>query len=153
MNLMKGYWNQPEETARTLEGGWLHTGDIGKQDADGFFYIVDRKKDMIITGGENVYSSEVEAVVYSHPAIKEAAVIGVPDQRWGELVTACVVVKAGASLTADELIAFCRTRLANYKLPRKVEIVDGELPKSGTGKILKRALREPYWANYRRGVS
>ncbi|MBI3684667.1 MAG: long-chain fatty acid--CoA ligase [Acidobacteria bacterium] len=152
-NIMKGYWNQPEETARVIRNGWLHTGDIGQQDEAGFFYIVDRAKDMIVTGGENVYSTEVEAAIYEHPAIKEAAVIGVPDPQWGEMVTACVVVKDGAALTAEELVTHCRARLANYKLPRRVEFYPHELPKSGTGKILKRALREPFWKGRARAVS
>ncbi|MGH9660997.1 MAG: class I adenylate-forming enzyme family protein [Bryobacteraceae bacterium] len=151
-NIMKGYWNQPEATRAALVDGWFHTGDIAREDSDGFFYIVDRSKDMIVTGGENVYSSEVEAAVYSHPAIKECAVIGIPDPEWGEIVAACVVVKDGAALAADDLVAHCRSRLANYKLPRRVEFIDGELPKSGSGKILKRTLREPFWKDQTRRV-
>jgi len=151
-NIMKGYWNKPEETARAIVDGWLRTGDVAWQDEGGFVYIVDRAKDMIVTGGENVYSTEVEAVVYDHPAVKEAAVIGIPDPQWGELVTVCVVVKDGATLAPEELTAHCRARLANYKIPRRIEFIAGELPKSGTGKILKRALREPYWKDAGRAV-
>lgn len=152
LNIMKGYWNQPEATAAAIRDGWLYTGDVGHQDEDGFFYIVDRAKDMVVTGGENVYSTEVEAAIYAHASVKEAAVIGIPDEHWGELVTACVVVKDGATLTADELMAHCRGQLANYKIPRRVEFYEGELPKSGTGKILKRTLREPFWKGKARGV-
>jgi long-chain acyl-CoA synthetase len=150
---MRGYWQRPEETRRALSGdGWLRTGDVGYQAADGYFYIVDRAKDMVITGGENVYSAEVEAVIYDHPAIKEAAVIGTPDPQWGERVTACVVLRDGTSLTAADLSEYCRNRLANYKIPRRVEFYDHELPKGATGKILKRALREPFWKEQARGV-
>ena len=152
-NIMKGYWKQPQATREAFFGDWFRTGDVAYQDAEGYFYIVDRRKDMIVTGGENVYSSEVEAAVYAHPAVKEAAVIGVPDTQWGEAVMACVVIKEGATLTAEELQAHCRARLANYKVPKRVEFFPGELPKSGTGKILKRALREPYWKGLARGVA
>ncbi|MCC6363988.1 MAG: AMP-binding protein [Bryobacterales bacterium] len=151
-NVMKGYWNQPEATAQAIRNGWLHTGDIGMQDEEGFFYLVDRSKDMIVTGGENVYSTEVEAALYAHPAVREAAVIGIPDPQWGELVTACVVLKDDAALTDKDLMEFCRERLANYKIPRRVVFYSGELPKSGTGKILKRALREPFWEGRARRV-
>ncbi len=123
------------------------------RDADGYFYILDRSKDMIVTGGENVYSGEVEAVIYEHPAILEAAVFGIPDQEWGELVMACVVLKPGKTLSADELIAHCRRSLANYKVPRRVEFSQTELPKSGSGKILKRILRERFWASQKRAVA
>jgi long-chain acyl-CoA synthetase len=150
---MRGYWQRPEESRRALsEDGWLHTGDVGYQAADGYFYIVDRAKDMVITGGENVYSAEVEAVIYDHPAVKEAAIIGTPDPQWGERVTACIVLKDGTSLTAAELSEYCRNRLANYKIPRRVEFYERELPKGATGKILKRALREPFWKEQARGV-
>ncbi len=123
------------------------------RDADGYFYILDRSKDMIVTGGENIYSGEVEAVIYEHPAILEAAVFGIPDQEWGELVMACVVLKPGKTLSADELIAHCRRSLANYKVPRRVEFSQTELPKSGSGKILKRILRERFWASQKRAVA
>ncbi len=115
-NVMRGYWNNPKETAQAFLDGWFRTGDVGRQDADGFFYILDRLKDMIVTGGENVYSGEVEAVIYEHPAVLEAAVFGIPDQKWGELVAACVVLRPGKVLSGDELIDHCRRSLANYKV-------------------------------------
>src|SRR5262249_13317294 len=149
-NVMRSYWNNPEETARAFEDGLFRTGDIGYQDADGFFYILDRRKDMIVTGGENVYSGEVEAVIYQHPAVREVAVFGIPDPQWGELVMACVVLKPGTALSADDLIAYCRRSLASYKVPRRVEFLETELPKSGSGKILKRVLRERFWAHQER---
>jgi long-chain acyl-CoA synthetase len=155
-NVMRGYWRQPEATRDAFvdgeAGGWFRTGDVAYQDEDGFVYHVDRSKDMIVTGGENVYSSEVEAALYSHPCVKEAAVIGIPDEKWGEMVMACVALKDGTALTAEELIEHCRTRLANYKVPRRIEFIAGELPKSGTNKILKRKLREPYWKDAVRRV-
>ncbi len=150
---MRGYWNSPKETGQAFLDGWFRTGDVGYQDADGFFYILDRLKDMIVTGGENVYSGEVEAVIYEHPAVLEAAVFGIPDRKWGELVAACVVLKPGKALSGDELIDHCRRSLANYKVPRRVEFSDTELPKSGTGKILKRVLRERFWDHQERAVS
>ena len=152
-NVMRGYWNNPEETARTFRNGMFLTGDVGYQDADGYLYILDRLKDMIVTGGENVYSGEVEAVLYQHPAVREAAVFGIPDQQWGELVVTCVVLKPGKSLSTNELIAHCRRSLANYKVPRRIEFSDDELPKSGSGKVLKRILRERFWAHQERAVS
>lgn len=152
-NVMLGYWKRPEETAQTLRGGWLHTGDMAVADENGYLYLVDRKKDMIISGGENVYSTEVENIVYQHTAVSEAAVIGIPDERWGEAVTAVVTLKANAGLTETELIEFCAARLADYKVPKRVEIRAGELPKSGTGKILKKELREPYWQGHNRRVN
>jgi long-chain acyl-CoA synthetase len=150
---MCGYWNNSEETKHAFRDSFFRTGDVGYRDANGYFYILDRLKDMIVTGGENVYSGEVEAVIYQHPAVREAAVFGIPDPRWGELVAACVVRKPGTTLSEDELIAHCRRSLANYKVPRRVELSDAELPKSGTGKILKRILREPFWADRKRAVS
>jgi long-chain acyl-CoA synthetase len=152
-DVMRGYWNNPEETKPAFRDGFFRTGDIGYRDASGYFYILDRLKDMIVTGGENVYSGEVEAVIYEHPTVREAAVFGVPDPRWGELVAACVVRKPGMAFSEDELIAHCRRSLANYKVPRRVELLDTELPKSGTGKILKRMLRERFWADQKRAVS
>jgi long-chain acyl-CoA synthetase len=152
-NVMRGYWNNPEETALAFQNGMFRTGDIGYQDTDGYYYILDRSKDMIVTGGENVYSGEVEAVIYEHPAVREAAVFGIPDAQWGELVMACVVLKAREALSADDLISYCRRFLANYKVPRRIEFSETELPKSGSGKILKRALREHLWAHEERGVS
>jgi len=152
-NVMRGYWNNPDETARAFRDGFFRTGDVGHRDADGYFYILDRIKDMIVTGGENVYGGEVEAVLYEHPAIREAAVFGIPDAQWGELVMACVVVNPGMALTADEVVAHCRRKLATYKIPRRVEFSQCELPKNGSGKILKRALRERFWAQQGRAVS
>jgi long-chain acyl-CoA synthetase len=152
-NIMRGYWNNPEETTRAFRDGLFRTGDVGYQDADGYLYILDRLKDMIVTGGENVYCGEVEVVIYEHPAVREAAVFGIPDSQWGELVMACVVLKPGKALSADDLIIHCRRSLANYKIPRRIEFSQTELPKSGSGKILKRILRERFWANQERSVS
>ena len=152
-NVMRGYWNNPEETALAFGDGMFRTGDVGYQDPDGYFYILDRLKDMIVTGGENVYSGEVEAVIYQHPEVREAAVFGIPDAQWGELVMAYVVLKPGKALNANDLISYCRRFLANYKVPRRIEFSEAELPKSGSGKILKRALREHFWAHQERGVS
>ena len=149
-NVTGSYWNG---TGVVLQDGSFCTGDIGYQDSEGFFYILDRVKDMIVTGGENVYSGEVEAVLYAHPAVREAAVFGIPDPNWGELVMASVVLKPGMSLTPDDLVAYCRLSLASYKIPRRVELLDSDLPKSGSGKILKKALRERFWAHQERAVS
>ncbi|HLC11715.1 MAG TPA: AMP-binding protein, partial [Chthoniobacterales bacterium] len=129
-NIMRSYWNKPEETKLAFRNGFFRTGDIGYQDANGYFYILDRLKDMIVTGGENVYSGEVEAVIYQHPAIRETAVFGIPDPQWGELVMACVALKPGTAVGADELIAHCRRFLAGFKIPRRIEFSTGELPKS-----------------------
>jgi acyl-CoA synthetase (AMP-forming)/AMP-acid ligase II len=136
-----GYWNNPEATARAFTDGWLHTGDLATIDGEGYLNIVDRKKDLIITGGENVYSTEVEHVLYEHPAVHEVAVIGVPDETWGEAVRAVVVRRDGAAVTAEELIEFVGERLADFKTPKSVVFV-AELEKTGTGKIAKRAIRE-----------
>ena len=151
-NIMRGYWRRDDDTANTIIDGWLHTGDLATVDAEGYLYLVDRKKDMIVTGGENVFSTEVEAVLYAHPAVKEAAVIPVPDAQWGEAVHACIALKDHHQASADELIEFCRSRLASYKVPRAIEIIDGELPKGGTGKILKKQLRERYWQGRERRI-
>ena len=152
-NVMRGYWNDPEDTALAFRNGMFRTGDVGYQDSDGYFYILDRLKDMIVTGGENVYSGEVEAAIYKHPAVREVAVFGIPDPQWGEVVTACVVLKPGSTLTVEDLIAFCRKSLASYKIPRRVEFSSTELAKSGSGKILKRVLRERFWVHQERAVS
>ncbi len=152
-NVMRGYWNNSEETAKAFRDGFFRTGDIGRQHIAGYFYILDRLKDMIVTGGENVYSGEVEAVIYGHPAVREVAVFGISDPQWGEIVMACVVLKAGETLTADDLIAFCRRSLASYKLPRRVEFSEEDLPKSSSGKMLKNTLRERFWAHQQRAVS
>jgi acyl-CoA synthetase (AMP-forming)/AMP-acid ligase II len=139
--VMKGYWNNPAATEEAFAGGWFHTGDLGRMDAEGYVYIVDRKKDMIVTGGENVYSRQVEDVLYRHPAVAEAAVIGLPDVHWGETVCAVIVARPGQTVTPEEITAFCKEELAGYKKPRRVEIVD-ELPKNASGKVLKRQLRD-----------
>ncbi|HKQ77056.1 MAG TPA: long-chain-fatty-acid--CoA ligase [Blastocatellia bacterium] len=152
-NVMMGYWKRPEETSQTLRGGWLRTGDMATIDEEGYIYLVDRRKDMIISGGENIYSTEVENVVYQHPAVREAAVIGVPDEKWGEAVKAIVTLKVGLSLIESELIEFCASRMADYKVPKSVEIRIGELPKSATGKILKKELREPFWQGRNRLIN
>jgi len=149
--MMKGYWNQPEATAQTLRGGWMHTGDAGTLDDDGYLYIQDRVKDMIVSGGENVYPRMVEEVLFQHPAIADVAVIGVPDERWGETVKAIVVLREGKQANADELIEFCRDKLGGFERPRSVEFVDA-LPRTPSGKVLKRTLREPYWAGQKRRV-
>jgi long-chain acyl-CoA synthetase len=142
-NVMLGYWNKPVETAAALVGGWYHTGDLGYLDDEMFLYLVDRAKDMIVTGGENVYSTEVEEILYGHPSVLEAAVFGIPDARWGEAVHAVVVPRV--QVTAEELIQHCRAVLAGYKVPKTVELRSDPLPKSGAGKVLKRELRAPYW--------
>lgn len=139
--IMKGYWNSPEETRHTLRDGWLYTGDLAKYDEDGYYYIVDRKKEMIIAGGYNIYPREVEEVIYSHPAVQEAAVVGVPDEYRGETVKAYIVVKEGAQLTEEELIQYCRQHISAYKVPRFVEFRT-RLPKTAVGKILRRVLKE-----------
>jgi acyl-CoA synthetase (AMP-forming)/AMP-acid ligase II len=142
-HIMLGYWNRPDATADTIRDGWLHTGDLASVDKDGCVYIQDRKKDMIISGGENVYPAEIEAVLARHPGVLECAVIGMPSARWGESAAAVVVAKPGASLSADELISFCQGKLARYKIPRVVELVD-QIPRNPTGKVLKRVLRERF---------
>jgi long-chain acyl-CoA synthetase len=161
--IMLGYWRDIEEdlpgdessvneTGEALRGGVFHTGDIGRHDEDGYFYIVDRAKEMIVSGGENVYSGEVEAAIYEIPEVKEAAVFGIPDEKWGELVAAAVVLRPGTNLSAEELKKYCKTRIAPYKIPRHIEFMTEELPKSGSGKILKRVLREKYWVGQLRRV-
>lgn len=150
--LMKGFLNKPEETAQVLtDDGWFRTGDMGHVDTDGYVFVSDRLKDMIITGGENVYSPEVERVLSEHPAVLEVAVIGVPDERWGEAVKAVVALREGASATGEELIAFARERLAHFKCPKSVDVL-AALPRNPTGKILKRDLRRPYWDGQARQV-
>jgi acyl-CoA synthetase (AMP-forming)/AMP-acid ligase II len=143
-NVMLGYWNMPEATAQAIRNGWMHTGDGGYMDADGFVFLVDRIKDMIISGGENVYSAEVENALATQPAVAQSAVIGVPHEKWGESVHAVIVLKVGASATLDEIQSHCRGLIAGYKVPRSVEFVDA-LPLSSVGKVLKSELRKPYW--------
>ena len=151
-NVMLGYWNRPEETDAALRGGWMHTGDGGFLDENGYLFVVDRIKDMIVSGGENVYSAEVENALARHAAVNTCAVIGVPDERWGERVHAVVVTRPGAAVTLEELRAHCRELIAGYKCPRSVEFV-AALPMSGAGKVLKRELRSTHWAAEDRGVS
>ncbi len=147
---MSGYLNQPEATADTITAGdWVRTGDVGRVEDDGYLYIEDRLKDMIITGGENVYGPEVESVLIKHPAVADAAVIGVPDDFWGESVKAIVV--ATTEIDAGDIIEFCRRHLAGYKCPRTVDFAPS-LPRNASGKILKTTLREPYWRNRSRGI-
>jgi long-chain acyl-CoA synthetase len=144
--VMKGYWNDPEETANSITSeGWLCTGDAGYLDEDGYLYLHDRVKDMIVSGAENVYPAEVENVLHAHPQVVDAAVIGIPDDRWGETVKAIVVV------AADELVAWTRDRLAHYKCPTSVDFVDA-LPRNASGKVLKRELREQYWRGRERRI-
>jgi fatty-acyl-CoA synthase len=150
--VMDGYWNQPAETEAALAGGWFHTGDGGLIDEEGHLSILDRKKDVIITGGENVSSIEVEDAVFSLAGVAEVAVIGIPDDRWGEMVIALVVTAEGASLTEEEVIAHCRTSLAGYKCPKRVELRD-ELPRTATGKLQKFRLRAPYWEGKERQIN
>lgn len=152
-NVMAGYWRQPQATEHALVDGWYRTGDAGRVDADGYIYLVDRIKDMIISGGENVYSVEVEQALLSHEAVVEAAVFGVPDPRWGEAVTAAVVLAAGSEVSVEELIAHCRTQIAGYKTPRSIELRSEPLPKSGVGKILKHELRARHWEGAERLIS
>ena len=141
--IMLGYWNKPQETAAVLQDGWYYSGDAGYMDNEGFMFIVDRLKDMIISGGENVYSAEVEDAISLMPGVAEVAVIGIPDAKWGESVHAVIVPREGADLTAESVIAHCRTLIAGYKCPRSVEFRDTPLPLSAAGKVLKRELREP----------
>jgi long-chain acyl-CoA synthetase len=150
-NIMQGYWNKPQQTAEVLRDGWYRSGDMGYIDDEGFVFLVDRAKDMIISGGENVYCSEVEEALYKHPAVLEAAVFGIPDEQWGEAVHAVVVLRSEVS--PNELISSCRKYVAAYKIPKSISFSDTELPKSGPAKILKRQLREPYWAGRDRNVN
>ena len=149
--VMKGYYKQPEKTAETIVNGWLHTGDIGHIDADGYLHITDRKKDMIITGGFNVYPSEVEQVIWSHPSVQDCAVIGVPDEKWGEAVKAVVELNPGHIVTAETIIALCKERLGSVMAPKSVDFVE-TLPRSPVGKVLKKDLRERYWKDQGRRV-
>jgi long-chain acyl-CoA synthetase len=151
-SVMRGYWNRPQETQQALRGGWLHTGDAAWMDETGHIYVVDRLKDMIISGGENVYAAEVEAVLVKHPAVAACAVIAVPSKEWGEAVHAVVVPRAGCAPGAEDLRSFCRAELAGYKLPRSVELRDA-LPLSAAGKVLKSELRAPHWQGRDRRVN
>jgi long-chain acyl-CoA synthetase len=150
--ITKGYWRQPDATAAVLQNGWYRTGDIARRDPDGLYYIVDRAKDMIVSGGENIYSVEVESALSVHPAIAAVAVIGVPDERWGEAVKALVIRREGQQVDEATLIRFCRGRLAAYKVPKSVEFVD-RFPLVASGKVSKKELRERYWKGSSRGVA
>lgn len=150
-NIMQGYWNDEKATRVAIQDGYLHMGDIGYLDGEGFLYIVDRKKDMIISGGENIYPREVETALNNHPAVIESAVIGIPDERWGEAVLAVVVCKVEEATMENTLIEFCKTQIASYKKPKKIHFVD-ELPRIATGKVDKVSLRKPYWSNQKRSI-
>lgn len=149
---MIGYWNRPEATAETLVEGWVHTGDAGSVDVEGYVTVCDRVKDMIISAGENIYPAEIESVLCGHPGVAEAAVIGVPDDRWGELVKAIVVRAPGTQATATEIIAHAREEIAAFKVPRSIDFVD-TLPRTPSGKVQKVKLREPYWEGRDRRVN
>ncbi|HMP46051.1 MAG TPA: fatty acid--CoA ligase, partial [Sphingopyxis sp.] len=152
-NNMIGYWNLPDATAKTMtEGAWIHTGDAGYLDEDGYVFIHDRMKDMIITGGENVYPAEVESAIYGHPAVQEVAVIGIPDDKWGETVKAVVVAKPGETVEEADIIAWARERIAPFKAPRSIDVIDA-LPRNASGKILRKDLRAPYWEGRERMVN
>ena len=145
--ITKGYWKLPEETQEAIKKGWLHTGDLAVMDEEGYVNIVDRKKDMIVTGGENVYSTEVENVLYRFPKTLEAAVFGIPDEKWGEAVHAAVVLKEGQQASEEEIIRFCKNNLAHYKAPKSITFLD-QLPRTGSGKLFKKGLRDPFWDKY-----
>ncbi|MBA2326078.1 MAG: long-chain-fatty-acid--CoA ligase [Actinobacteria bacterium] len=151
-NFMREYWKRPKETKEAFHGGWYHTGDAGYVDEQGYLFLVDRVKDMIVTGGENVYSAEVESAISSHAAVEQVAVIGIPDERWGEAVHAVIVCKEGTTATEDEIREHVRDRIAGYKIPKSVEFRDEPLPLSGAMKVLKRDLRAPYWEGKERAV-
>ena len=142
--VMEGYWRKPKESRQTLKGGWLHTGDLARRDAEGYIYLVDRKKDMIIRGGENIYPAEIERVLYEHPKVGEAAVIGIPDETWGESVKAIIVLKRGEQAKEEEIIQYCKERLASYKKPTSVDFIEA-LPRTSGGKVLKTTLRSKFW--------
>jgi len=142
--VMKGYYKQPDKTAESIRNGWLHTGDVGHLDAQGYLHITDRKRDVIISGGFNVYPSEVEQVLWTHPAVLDCAVVGVPDDKWGEAVKAVVELKPQAQVSAEELIALCKAQLGSVKAPKSVDFVN-VLPRSPVGKVLKKNIRAPYW--------
>ena len=150
--VMKGYWNKAEATAKSIMNGWFYSGDAGYFDKDGFLFIHDRVKDMIVSGGENIYPAEVENAVFGHASVADVAVIGVPDDKWGEAVKAIVVLKPGTTATAEDIITYTRTRIAGYKLPKSVDFIDA-LPRNPSGKILRRELREPHWAGKARRVN
>ncbi|MBK7656238.1 MAG: AMP-binding protein, partial [Betaproteobacteria bacterium] len=149
--VMKGYYKQPDKTAETIRNGWLHTGDIGHLDHQGFLHITDRQRDVIITGGFNVYPSEIEQVIWTHPAVVDCAVVGVPDDKWGEAVKAVVEVKPNAQVTAEEIIALCKEKLGSVKAPKSVDFLNS-LPRSPVGKVIKKVLRDSYWQEANRHI-
>jgi len=151
-NIMLGYWNLPEQTARTIRDDWIHTGDGGYLDEDGFLFISDRLKDMIVSGGKNVYSIEVENALFKHPSVEACAVIGIPSEQWGEEVHAVVILVEGEQATTEELITHCQQLIAGYKCPRSISFRNEPLPLSGAGKVLKRDLREPFWHGHDRRI-
>ena len=151
-SVMPGYWNSPEETESVIKNGWFHTGDVGLSDEQGYIFLKDRKKDMIVTGGENVYPVEVENVLLQDPGLLEAAVIGVPDKKWGEQVLAIVSLRPGQKRTAEEIISFCRERLAGYKCPKAIEFATDPLPRTPSGKIKKNILSQPFWKGFDRKI-
>jgi acyl-CoA synthetase (AMP-forming)/AMP-acid ligase II len=150
-HLMKGYWKLPEATAEVLHDGWVHTGDLGYFDSQGYIFLVDRKRDVIISGAFNIYPKEIEDVIVAHPKVKEAAVIGVPDDKWGEAVKAIVVPKQGSRLEGQEIIDYCRDHMASFKKPKSVDVVK-ELPRNPYGKVEKTKLRDPYWTGHDRRI-
>jgi long-chain acyl-CoA synthetase len=152
-NVMKGYRNMPEQTSKAIVNQWLHTGDGGYLDDEGFVFIVDRVKDMIISGGENVYSSEVENAIYQYPNVNQCAVIGIPSEKWGEQVHAVVVMNENMTTTEEDIMTYCRTQIAGFKCPRSISFRQEPLPLSGAGKILKTELRAPFWAKGARNVN
>ncbi len=152
-NVMAGYWRKPAQTEAVLSDGWYRSGDVGRLDADGFLYLHDRVDDVIVSGGENVYCTEVEEAIYRHPDVLEATVFGIPDEAWGEAVHAIVVPRPGSSPTFESLIGHCRSLIAGYKLPKSIDFITGPLPTSGPGKVLKRELRAPYWEGVNRSIN
>jgi fatty-acyl-CoA synthase len=151
-NVMKGYWRNPAATAEAIRDGWLHTGDAAYMDDEGYLFLQDRIKDMIVSGGTNIYPSEIESALLEHHDLRDVAVIGVPDETWGEAALAVCVTRSGAPIEAEALIAFCRARLGGYKIPRHYVFVD-ELPRNSSGKVLKRVLRAPYWQGRDRAIA
>jgi acyl-CoA synthetase (AMP-forming)/AMP-acid ligase II len=150
-HLMEGYWKLPEATAEVLKEGWVYTGDLGYFDSEGFIFLVDRKRDVIISGAFNIYPKEIEDAIVTHPKVKDVAVIGVPDEKWGEAVKAVVVPKEGVEVTEAEIIDYCRDRLAGIKKPKSVDFI-GDIPRNPYGKVIKTTLRETYWKGYERKI-
>jgi acyl-CoA synthetase (AMP-forming)/AMP-acid ligase II len=148
---MQGYYKLPDATAKSLTDGWVHTGDAGSMDDEGYIYLKDRIKDMVVSGGENIYPVEVENAIAHHPSVADVAVIGVPDDKFGEALLAFVVLKPDAQLDVDTMVDFCRERIAGYKIPRRLEIIE-EMPRNPSGKILKKELRKPFWEGIERSI-